>query len=121
MCPNCGSKDLEFISGDYGTGVFAPDGAEEKQYQEGYYCPRCGGSFEKGDLEAAQQEWWRQDGAKEIHRGKSDGQQFTCVFARNVGSQIEYAVVECSDGDYLDCVFGGFTLKGETVTLIERD
>lgn len=64
-------------------------------------------------------EWWREEGAKEIHRGESDGQRFTCVFVRDAGGKTEYAVVECSDGDYLDYVFGGFTLKGETVTLID--
>lgn len=59
-------------------------------------------------------EWWRD--AKEIHRGASDGQRFTSVFVREVGGDLEYAVIECSDGDYLDHVFGGFVIRGMTVT-----
>lgn len=66
-------------------------------------------------------EWWREEGVNEIYRGESDGQRFTCVFVRKVNGETEYAVVECSDGDYLDHVFGGFTLQNETVTLIEGD
>jgi hypothetical protein len=66
-------------------------------------------------------EWWRQDGAKEIHRGESDGQQFTSVFVRKVNGVAEYAIIECSDGDYLDRIFGGFVLQGERVTIIDSD
>lgn len=68
----------------------------------------------------AKNEWWRND-AKEIYRGESDGQQFMCVFMRKVASQTEYAVVQCSDGDYLDHVFGGVVICNGGVTPIVSD
>lgn len=65
-------------------------------------------------------EWWRA-GAKEIHRGESDGQQFTSVFMRKFAGKTEYAIVICSDGDYLDHVFGGYVIRDGNVKLIEPD
>ncbi len=49
-CPRDGHT-LEFVSGTYGTGVYAPDGYQESQYQEGLYCPKCETVFEDGDIE----------------------------------------------------------------------
>lgn len=49
-CPIC-KGEVEYISGDYGTGVFAPDGSEEVRWEEGYYCPRCGRAFSVEDCE----------------------------------------------------------------------
>lgn len=49
-CPKCGSE-LEFISGDFGTGVFTPDGVEEIRYEEGFSCPRCHMILDADDLE----------------------------------------------------------------------
>lgn len=65
-------------------------------------------------------EWWR-NGAREIYRGESDGQQFASVFMRRFAGKTEYAIVVCSDGDYLDHVFGGFVIRDTKVTLIEPD
>ena len=39
-CPDCQS-DLEFVDGDFGTGVFAPDGTEQMAHEQGYLCPTC--------------------------------------------------------------------------------
>jgi hypothetical protein len=33
---------MRFISGDFLTGVVAPDGTQETLYEEGYQCDRCG-------------------------------------------------------------------------------
>jgi hypothetical protein len=41
-CPNCGSSDVHVNAGDYGTGVFAPDGTEEHHYQCCLKCNECG-------------------------------------------------------------------------------
>lgn len=49
-CPKCRSK-LEFISGQYDTGVVAPDGYRESAWQEGYYCKRCDQIYELSDIE----------------------------------------------------------------------
>ena len=49
-CPEC-KTELDFISGDFGTGVFAPDGVEEVRYEEGYYCARCGRTFDADELD----------------------------------------------------------------------
>lgn len=49
-CPNDGSP-LEFISGDYGTGVYAPDGVQERRYQEGWSCWLCGRVFEEDEMD----------------------------------------------------------------------
>ena len=65
-------------------------------------------------------EWWR-NGAKELYRGESDGQKFISVFSQEIGDKTEYAVVECSDGDYLDYIFGGLVISGEAVTPIKPD
>lgn len=49
---NC-SKDgcpLEFISGDFETGVTTPDGEKERHYNEGYYCARCGTAYDEAEL-----------------------------------------------------------------------
>lgn len=39
-CPRDGTT-LEFVSGTYGTGVFAPDGGQEMRDEEGLYCETC--------------------------------------------------------------------------------
>lgn len=49
-CPTCKSE-LESVSGDYGTGVYAPDGYQEHHWQEGYYCERCNYVFDVDDIE----------------------------------------------------------------------
>lgn len=46
-CPNCNNGLMKFISGDFPTGVVAPDGAQETLYEEGYQCDRCGHVEEK--------------------------------------------------------------------------
>ena len=48
-CPKDGFT-LEFISGDYGTGVVAPDGIEEVRYEEGWYCAKCGTAYDESDV-----------------------------------------------------------------------
>ncbi len=48
-CPEC-NTGLEFISGQYNTGVVAPDGYRESIWQEGYYCSRCNYIFDLDDL-----------------------------------------------------------------------
>jgi hypothetical protein len=42
-CDRCGSADMHYGSGDYRTGVTAPDGGSEYRYEEYYQCGRCGG------------------------------------------------------------------------------
>lgn len=41
-CPKCNDGLMEFISGDFETGVVAPDGGRERLYEEFYRCDRCG-------------------------------------------------------------------------------
>jgi hypothetical protein len=48
-CPKDGHT-LEFISGDFPTGVIAPDGGKETAHEEGYYCPHCHLVFEESDV-----------------------------------------------------------------------
>ena len=50
ICPNCGSPDLDFVSGTYQTGVVASDGYAEIAYEEGYECRRCGAVCDERDL-----------------------------------------------------------------------
>ena len=54
-CPKCDS-DLEFVSGDYPTGVVAPDGGREMVYQEGFQCWHCGLIVDADDLESETRE-----------------------------------------------------------------
>lgn len=49
-CPKCKSE-LEFVSGDFPTGVRAPDGYRERHYEEGYYCGKCRQTFDPEDVE----------------------------------------------------------------------
>lgn len=48
-CPKDGYS-LEFISGTFGSGVFAPDGVEETLYEEGFECPHCGTIYDESDV-----------------------------------------------------------------------
>ena len=48
-CPKDGHL-LEFISGTFGSGVFAPDGVQEMLYEEGWRCPKCGTIYDESDL-----------------------------------------------------------------------
>jgi DNA-directed RNA polymerase subunit RPC12/RpoP len=41
-CAHCGSSDIYDISGEYETGVVAPDGYRERQYENGFHCKKCG-------------------------------------------------------------------------------
>lgn len=41
-CAHCGSSDIHDISGEYETGVVAPDGYRERRYEEGFHCNSCG-------------------------------------------------------------------------------
>jgi hypothetical protein len=41
-CANCGSADIHDISGEYETGVVAPDGYRERLYEEAFHCDKCG-------------------------------------------------------------------------------
>lgn len=51
-CPECDSE-VEYVSGDFDTGVVAPDGYREKQWEEGFYCPRCKRVYDITDMETA--------------------------------------------------------------------
>ena len=42
VCATCGSERLKVVQGEYGTGVFAPDGGEERRYYEAVKCLDCG-------------------------------------------------------------------------------
>jgi len=69
------------------------------------------------------QEWWRQEGAEEIYRGESNGQEFLSVFCgidQGTGTHV-YAVVRCSDGDYVEHVFGGVELSNGEAMPIPAD
>ena len=41
FCPRCKGSELEFVSGDYDTGVVAPDGYCERVWQESFHCLNC--------------------------------------------------------------------------------
>lgn len=41
-CSRCDSDNLEGIEEEYGTGVFAPDGGEERRLWRGWRCRECG-------------------------------------------------------------------------------
>jgi uncharacterized protein YbaR (Trm112 family) len=49
-CPKCQNR-LEYVAGDYQTGVVAPDGYRESCYQEGFYCERCNQYYDNTDLD----------------------------------------------------------------------
>lgn len=48
-CPEC-SEELEFVSGEFGTSVRAPDGVEEVRHEEFYSCHRCRVNFDPSDV-----------------------------------------------------------------------
>lgn len=48
-CPKDG-YELEFTSGNFWSGVSAPDGTKEMLYEEGFQCPRCGTIWDESDL-----------------------------------------------------------------------
>lgn len=50
-CPYCPNGLLEFISGEFGSGVFAPDGAQEMLHEEFYECDRCGRKFDPDEID----------------------------------------------------------------------
>lgn len=50
-CPECKEGLLEFISGTFGSGVFAPDGAQEMLYEEWFECDQCGRKFDADEAE----------------------------------------------------------------------
>jgi hypothetical protein len=41
-CPKCNDGLVRFVSGDFETGVIAPDGGRERRYEEGYQWDKCG-------------------------------------------------------------------------------
>jgi len=49
-CPK-GHADLEPVSGQYDTGVVAPDGGRESYWESGYYCELCNRVYGADDLE----------------------------------------------------------------------
>lgn len=49
-CPNCGKESLEPITGQYETGVVAPDGYRETVWEEGYQCSKCGAFTDDAEL-----------------------------------------------------------------------
>jgi hypothetical protein len=49
-CPQDGCE-LEFISGQFDTGVVAPDGYRESIWQEGFYCAKCGTTYDESELD----------------------------------------------------------------------
>jgi hypothetical protein len=53
-CPKDGFT-LEFISGDYGTGVFHPDGTQETRYDEGWICPKCDTVYDESDVSESEE------------------------------------------------------------------
>lgn len=48
-CPQDGTT-LEFIFGDFGTGVFHPDGTQKTDYDEGFQCPQCRTVYDESEL-----------------------------------------------------------------------
>lgn len=40
-CAHCGSTEIEDISGEYETGVVAPDGHRERRYENAFRCQKC--------------------------------------------------------------------------------
>lgn len=50
FCPKHGNVELEFVSGDYSTGVVAPDGARETRFQQGLYCFKCDAVYDESDV-----------------------------------------------------------------------
>lgn len=50
-CPDCRNDELELIDGDFGTGVFAPDGTEQVGHETGYLCQVCQYIWSLEDLE----------------------------------------------------------------------
>jgi hypothetical protein len=48
-CPEC-NTELEFIYGDFETGVAAPDGYRESVYEEGFYCAKCAATYDESEL-----------------------------------------------------------------------
>ena len=50
-CPACGAGRLNFHCGDYGTGVFAPDGYQETVWEEFFQCNKCQEKFGCDDIE----------------------------------------------------------------------
>lgn len=49
-CPACGIGRLNFHCGDYGTGVFAPDGYQETVWEEFFQCNQCQETFDPSDI-----------------------------------------------------------------------
>lgn len=47
-CPKDGHT-LEFVSGDFPTGV-SSNGYHESRYEEGFYCERCGTVYDEAEL-----------------------------------------------------------------------
>lgn len=50
-CLACPAGLLEPFSGDYGSGVYHPDGTEERLFEEGWACDRCGRKFTDDELD----------------------------------------------------------------------
>ena len=51
ICPNCHSRNFEDISGQYETGVVAPDGYRESIYERGFQCQQCGTVFDETEAD----------------------------------------------------------------------
>ena len=41
---------MEFVSGDYTTGVVAPDGTRETCFEQGWICPKCETVYDESDV-----------------------------------------------------------------------
>lgn len=55
-CPEHPNVELEYVSGDYYTGVVAPDGYRESLYGEGFYCRKCNYVYEADELDDVAEE-----------------------------------------------------------------
>ena len=49
ICPNCHGTTFDDISGQYETGVVAPDGYRESVFEWGARCRKCGATFDESE------------------------------------------------------------------------
>lgn len=49
-CPNCSTGRLEFVSGEFGSGVVHPDGTEETLHEEFFECDQCGHKTDEEEI-----------------------------------------------------------------------
>ncbi len=69
-CPACGCF-MEYVAGDFDTGVMAPDGSYERTEGACYRCLGCGRSFDPGEIDRLDQQ--RQDALDAARETDSNG------------------------------------------------